>query len=148
MTVSRDVSAPRQVAWDVVADGWTYSQWVVGNSRIRAVDRDWPAPGTRIEHSIGVWPLVIDDMTLSLECVPQEEVVLLAKMGSVGAARVTLRFSDVPGGCRVEMGEVPAEGPINLLPDRLAQLAMDVRNRECLWRLEQLAVAREPSEVD
>ena len=148
MTVSRDVCVPRQTVWDVMANGWTYSQWVVGNSRMRAVDHDWPAAGTRIEHSVGVWPLVIDDMTVSLECMPLEELVLLAKMGPVGAARVTLQLTDVPGGCRVEMSEVPAQGPINLLPDLLAQPALDVRNRECLWRLENLAVAREPSEVD
>jgi uncharacterized protein YndB with AHSA1/START domain len=147
MTVSRDISAPRQNVWDVMADGWTYSQWVVGNSRMRAVDRDWSAQGTRIKHSVGVWPFVINDETMSLECVPLEELVLLAKMGPLGAARVTLRLSDIPGGCRVEMSEVPSEGPMNLLPERLAALAMDVRNRECLWRLEQLAAARQPSDV-
>ena len=38
MTVTRDISASRQRVWDVLADGWTYSGWVVGNSRIRAVD--------------------------------------------------------------------------------------------------------------
>jgi len=142
------MSAPPQSVWNVISDGWTYSQWVVGNSRMRAVDHGWPSPGTRIKHSIGVWPFVIDDETVSLACVPLQEIVLLAKMGPVGAARVTLRLSDIPGGCRVEMSEVPAEGPINLLPDRLAQLAINVRNRECLWRLEQLADAREPSDVD
>ena len=42
----------------------TYSGWVVGNSRIRAVSSDWPAPGTRILHSIGAWPALIDDETV------------------------------------------------------------------------------------
>lgn len=147
MTVSRDMSAPRQRVWDVLADGWTYAQWVVGNSRMRAVDPAWPAAGTAIKHSIGVWPLVINDETVSLHCVPLEELVILAKMGPAGAARVTLRLSDIPTGCRVEMGEIPAEGAIKLLPERLAALAMDVRNRECLWRLEQLAAARAPSQI-
>ncbi|MDT5282412.1 MAG: hypothetical protein QOJ20_3607 [Mycobacterium sp.] len=44
MTVTRDVAATRQRVWDVLADGWTYSGWVVGNSRIRAVSSNWPAP--------------------------------------------------------------------------------------------------------
>lgn len=148
MTVSRDISAPRQNVWNVMADGWTYAQWVVGNSRMRAVDRAWPAAGTRIKHSIGVWPLVVDDETVSLRCVPLAELVILAKIGPVGAARVTLRLSDLADGCRVEMSELPERGPLNLLPKRLATLAMDARNRECLWRLEQLAEARAPSEVD
>ncbi len=57
-TVERDIAASRRLVWDVLADGWTYPQWVVGNSRIRAVDDDWPAPGTRILRSAGMWPLV------------------------------------------------------------------------------------------
>ena len=53
MTVTRDIAATRERVWEVLANGWTYSGWVVGNSRIRAVDSNWPAPGTRILHSIG-----------------------------------------------------------------------------------------------
>jgi hypothetical protein len=147
MTVTRDIDAPRQRVWDVLADGWTYSQWVVGNSRMRAVDPDWPAPGTRIRHSVGVWPFVINDETVSESCIPLQELVLLAKLGPFGAARVTLRLSDIPGGCRVEMSEVPVKGLMDMLPDRLAMILMDARNRECLWRLAQLAEARKPSEV-
>ena len=30
MTVTRDVAATRQRVWDVLADGWSYSGWVVG----------------------------------------------------------------------------------------------------------------------
>jgi hypothetical protein len=36
-----------------MADGWTYSQWVVGNSRMRAVDPHWSDAGSTIHHSIG-----------------------------------------------------------------------------------------------
>ena len=41
MAVTRDVAATRQRVWDVLSDGWTYSGWVVGNSRIRAVSSNW-----------------------------------------------------------------------------------------------------------
>jgi hypothetical protein len=37
MTVKRDIDALHHRVWEVLADGWTYSQWVVGNSRMRAV---------------------------------------------------------------------------------------------------------------
>jgi hypothetical protein len=30
MTVTRDIAATRQRVWDVLANGWTYSGWVVG----------------------------------------------------------------------------------------------------------------------
>src|SRR3954449_367359 len=95
LTVERDIAATRQQVWDVIADGWTYSQWVVGNSRMRAVDPEWPAPGTTIRHSIGIWPLVINDETLVEKCEPRSEIVLLAKGRPLGAARITLRLFDI-----------------------------------------------------
>ena len=54
------VAAPPEAVWDVIADGWTYSQWVVGNSRMRAVDPAWPAPGTAFYHRVGLGPLTIE----------------------------------------------------------------------------------------
>ena len=150
-SVIRDIAAPRERVWEVLANGWTYSQWVVGNSRMRAVDDDWPAPGTRILHSIGVWPLVIDDETVVLSCVPQRELVLLAKAGPLGAARITLRLSDPPGqsgmGCRLEMAEVAVRGPMRFVPNRLQLIGIHPRNRECTWRLAGLAEHREPAEL-
>ena len=145
--MTRDVAATRQEVWDVMADGWTYSQWVVGNSRMRAVDRRWPEPGTEIRHSIGVWPAVISDGTVAEKCVPLEELVLLAKMGPFGAARVTIRLSDLADGCRVEMDEVIIEGPVSAVPARLQLVYMLPRNRECLWRLGALAERLEPKDL-
>jgi hypothetical protein len=142
MTVSRVVDADRGHVWSLLADGWTYSQWVVGNSRMRAVDDHWPQTGSAIEHSIGVWPLVVNDSTTVEQCVPGEELVLLAALGPVGAARITMRLADENGGCLVEMSEVPVRGPMSLLPNMLALIAISPRNRECLWRLAALAEGR------
>lgn len=144
-SVIRDIAAPRERVWEVLANGWTYAQWVVGNSRMRAVDDDWPAPGTRILHSVGVWPLVVDDETVVLSCIPQQELVLLAKAGPLGAARITLRLSDIPDGCRLEMAEVAVRGPMRLVPNRLQLIGISPRNRECTWRLAGLAEHREPA---
>ena len=147
-SVIRDINAPRSRVWEILADGWTYSQWVVGNSRMRAVDAHWPAAGTRILHSIGVWPAVIDDETVVLSCTPQEELVLLARLGPAGAARITLRLADIENGSRVEMAEVAVEGPMRLVPDRVQLTSFWPRNRECIWRLANLAENREPAEFD
>jgi hypothetical protein len=148
VSVTRDVHASRQQVWDVMADGWTYSQWVVGNSRMRAVHPNWPAPGSTIRHSIGVWPAVIDDETVAEECVPLEELVLLAKTGPAGAARVTLRLKDIPNGCRVEMDEVVVRGPMSVLPQPVQAIAFWPRNHESLWRLGALAERLKPSDLD
>jgi hypothetical protein len=130
-----------------MADGWTYSQWVVGNSRMRAVDPNWPAPGSAIRHSIGVWPAVIDDETVAEKSVPLEELVMLAKTGPLGGARVTLRLSDIPDGCRVEMDEVAVRAPMKWMPNPLQAIALWPRNRETLWRLGALAERLKPSEL-
>jgi hypothetical protein len=147
MATSREVHASRKQVWDVMANGWTYTQWVVGNSRTRAVDPNWPQPGSSIRHSVGVWPFVINDKTVVESCTPGEELVLCAHVGVLGAARITLRLTDIGDGCRVDMIEVPAAGPMNLIPDRLVLAAVYPRNRECLLRLAALAERFEPSQV-
>ena len=43
--VTRRVHAPADDVWSVLADGWRYANWVVGASRIREVDPQWPEPG-------------------------------------------------------------------------------------------------------
>lgn len=148
MATSREVPASRQQVWDAMADGWTYTQWVVGNSRTRAVDSHWPQPGSAIRHSVGVWPFVINDKTVVESCTPGVELVLRAHVRPFGVARITLRLTDIPEGCRIDMIEVPAEGPMKIIPDRLALAAVYPRNRECLLRLAALAQRLEPSEVE
>ena len=149
MTVTRDIAASRQRVWDVLANGWTYSGWVVGNSRIRAVDSDWPAPGTRILHSIGTWPAVINDETVVHSWVPYEELVLLAKVTPAAKARITLRLTDLPdGGCRVAMSEVAASRPLRWVPDSVQLLGVAPRNRECIWRLAMIAEQQVPVAVE
>ena len=96
MTVTRDVAATRQRVWDVLANGWTYSGWVVGNSRIRAVSSNRPASGARILHSIGTWPAVINDETGVESCITGEELVLRAKIRPAAEARITMQLSDIP----------------------------------------------------
>ena len=134
LTVKRDTTATPEQVWTVIANGWTYSQWVVGNSRMRAVDENWPAPGSRIHHTIGVWPLTINDETVVKACTPGREIVLHAKTRPFGGARITLRLSESATGCRIEMSEVPVGGTLNLVPRPLALAVVWPRNRECTWR--------------
>ncbi|MCV7058957.1 SRPBCC family protein [Mycolicibacterium gilvum] len=146
--VRRETSASRQRVWSVLADGWTYSQWVVGNSRMRAVDPDWPQPGSTIHHSIGVWPAVINDSTVVESCTPERELVLVANGRPLGKARITLRLHDLDGGgCLIEMAEVPVSVPMKWLPDSLALAGVFPRNRETTWRLAAIAERRTDDDV-
>src|SRR6476469_7422261 len=144
MTVTCDIAAPRQRVWDVLADGWTYAGWVVGNSRIRAVSSNWPAPGTRILHSIGTWPAVINDETVVERCITGEEIVLLATVRPAAEARITMQLSNIPGGCRVAMTEDAVSAPLRWVPDRVQLTGVAPRNRECTWRLAMIAQEADP----
>jgi len=148
-TVKQDIAAPPARVWAVIADGWTYSQWVVGNSRMRAVDRHWPEVGSTIWHSIGVWALLLNDITVVEDCQPLERLVLLAKGRPFGKARISLRlFETDDGGCRIEMVEVPVGAPMGWIPDRLALAAAIPRNRECTRRLAAIAERRTPDDAE
>ena len=100
-----------------------------------------------IRHSIGVWPAVVNDETVAEKCVPLEELVLRAKTGPFGAARVTLRLSDIPDGCRVEKDEIAVRPPMSWVPHAVQAVAFWPRNRETLWRLGALAERLKPSEL-
>jgi hypothetical protein len=144
--VSRNVRAmacaPNAV-FEVLADGWLYPGWVVGASRMRDVDADWPAPGTELHHSVGVWPAVIDDETVSLEWDPPHRAVVRAKGWPIGEARVTIDVRSHGDGCLVRIQEEPVEGPGSWIPRFLTDPMLYVRNRETLQRLAYLAEGRE-----
>jgi hypothetical protein len=91
--ITRRVEASTEAVWAVLAAGWMYSTWVVGASRIRAVQQHWPQPGSRIHHSFGVWPALIDDHTEVLECDPGRELLLKARGWPAGEAHVRIKVN-------------------------------------------------------
>ena len=116
-TVERVLNTTPQRVWDVLADGWLYPLWVVGASRMREVDSDWPTVGSRIHHSVGVWPLLIDDNTEITDAQPLRKLSLRAKAWPLlGEADVTLELSEQGAGTRVVMSEDAATGPGKLVP--------------------------------
>lgn len=141
--VSRSTPASAEAVWAVLADGFRYASWVVGAARVRGVDVGWPAPGTRIHHSVGTWPLMIDDVTEVLSCTPGRALVLQARGWPAGEARVELDLRPSAGsggaGCRIVMREDATHGPGRLIPQPLRQLAIAPRNVETLRRLVYLA---------
>ncbi|SIS20106.1 SRPBCC family protein [Williamsia sterculiae] len=133
-------ATPEQV-WSVLADGWLYASWVVGASRIRDVDAHWPAPGSRIHHSVGLWPLVIDDITESLPA-PDNALVLSARAWPAGKARVSVTVEPAAEGSRLAMDEYAETAPVSWIPYPVQFTAVAPRLRECLVRLALLAQRR------
>jgi len=138
-TTHRFIEASPERVFDVLADGWLFPSWVVGASRIRAVDDEWPAIDSQIHHSFGVWPIVVDDTTsVSLWNRPFT-ARFTARGWPLGEAEVTLHVQDRSGGCFVTMTEFAAAGPGTLVPGVVMETLLDVRNREALQRLAWLA---------
>lgn len=159
VNVARMQCSPEAV-FAVLADAWVFPTWVVGASRMREVDESWPAVGSRLHHSFGVWPLVIDDETTILEWDPPHRVVMQPAGWPLGEARVEIdvrsRGSDA---CVVRIRESAVRGPGRLVPDAVTDALLRVRNRETLRRLAHIAEGRaenhealvsgtEPEDVD
>ena len=140
-TTTTTTATPPDV-WAVLADGWSLAGWVVGASRIREVEPGWPAAGTLVHHSVGGWPLVVDDTTSVVSVVPEHELVLQARGWPAGEARVTLRLQPDGSGTRLSMDEVAVRGPGRFLPAPVQWLGIAPRNAECLRRLVLLVEGR------
>lgn len=142
--VTRDVETSPDDVFAVLADGWSYAGWVVGNSHIRDVDAGWPAVGTRIHHSAGAWPLQIQDSTTVVSVAPGSILELDARLSLFGAARIIFTLTPLYSGhgTRVVMAEEAVRGPGGLVPAAVQGLLLRPRNVESLARLCDLAVGR------
>jgi uncharacterized protein YndB with AHSA1/START domain len=141
--ITRRANAPASAVWEALSDGWLYANWVVGTSRVREVDPSWPAVGSRIHHSFGVWPVLINDETVVEESVPEQRLVLKAKGWPMGEARVELHIDQAGDtACDVSIVEDALAGPAKLVPRVARQPLIAVRNRESLQRLVLIAEGR------
>lgn len=135
-TVTQVFDSPPAHVWNVISDGWLYSGWVVGASRIRAVDDHWPQEGAKLHHSVGTWPFLIDDSSSVTAVDPGRMLELLARGWPMGEATVLITLEDLGGGkCRVSIAEDAVRGPGKVVPKALRDPLIAVRNRETLKRL-------------
>ena len=140
-TVEYIRAAPEQV-FAVLSDPYTYAYWVVGCKRIRGVEDAWPEPGSTFHHTIGIGPLATRDDTRVARSDAPRLLELEAHGWPAGAARVTLRLEGGHRGTRVEMTEVPTQGPAKWLHSPVLEAATHARNAVALRRLARLAEGR------
>ena len=138
-TVTRRIEASPEAVNGVLADGWRYSNWVVGTSHMRAVEQEWPAAGARLHHCSGIWPLVTRDETVVEESIPDRRLVLLAKGGVLGSARVVLELEPDGDGTIVSLSETAVAGFGKWIYNPVVDLVMARRNVETLARLAALS---------
>jgi uncharacterized protein YndB with AHSA1/START domain len=148
-TVGCLIAATPEQVFAVLADGWSYSNWVVGTSHIRAVDRDWPKPGSRVHHASGIWPAVIRDETAVESVQPDHRLILKVKGWPMGEARVQIDLDRDGDATHVTLIETPVKGPGKWLHNPATEALLHRRNVEGLARLAALVERRaSPSEND
>ena len=141
-TTSRPISATPEQVWSVLADGWLYALFVVGAARIRDVDAGWPAVGTRLHHSFGTWPLLINDTTEVLAAEENRRILLLARGWPAGQAHVEISLEPRGTDTVVTIVEQATAGPGALIPKVVQDPQLHVRNIETLRRLAFLVEGR------
>ena len=134
-TTTRSMSATPEQVWKVLSDGWLYPLFVVGASRMRDVDESWPAVGARLHHSVGTWPLLIDDTTEVLEVEEGRRLLLKARGWPAGEAHVDISLRPDGDATLVTMEEDATAGPGVLMPKPLRDAQLHWRNVEALRRL-------------
>lgn len=140
---TRQMSCTPRAVFDVLSDGWSYATWVVGAARIRDVEDGWPAAGTRIHHSVGLWPMLISDTT-EVEKVDAPHLLRMrVRLWPTGAGVVTLTCTPNADGTEVVMEEQLVSGPVSHLPTPVKDALLHARNTEALRRLAYLAERRE-----
>ncbi len=135
-------AASPDTVFAVLADGWLYSNWVVGTSHMRAVETAWPTVGSRLFHAAGTWPLVRRDDTIVDAVEPGRRLALTARGRPLGTAEIVIELADDPVGCLVTMTETPSGGPARWLHNPAFEALLVRRNTEALARLAALAERR------
>jgi len=146
--VKRTVQASPEQIFAVLADGWTYSDWVVGTVHIRDVDEHWPQEGAQLHHKAGPWPLSLHDKSTVLAVVPDRSLKLRAGLWPLGSAVVELILDpQAGGGTRITMKEDFEAGPLLFVRNKLNDLVLHRRNIESLRRLTDIVLRSVPKDA-
>src|SRR4051812_12338849 len=141
--VKRTFQASPEQVFAVLADGWTYSDWVVGTVHIRDVDEGWPLVGTNLHHKAGPWPLSLQDSSTVLAVTPGRLLKLRAGLWPLGSAVIEIILDPLADGqTRVTMKEDFEAGPLLWVRNKINDLVLHRRNIESLRRLSDIVVRR------
>lgn len=140
--VRRRVDVPPERVFDVLLDPTAYVEWVVGARSLRAIDDDWPAPGSAFHHELARASGDVEDKTVLVSIDRPRSVVLKAYARPLGIADVSIHVAPDDGGCVVAIEEKLAResGRSGLNP--LCRPLLHIRNVESLRRLERTVAER------
>ncbi len=145
MTTNRmEVAAPPATVYRVLMDPYAYAEWVVGSKRVRGVDDDWPAPGSRFHHTVGGPGVDIDDSSKLIATEADRRVELEVRFRPVGVGIVTIMLEPIGSDrTRVTMTEHPKEGAVRHWWSPPLQAITYARNAYALRRLARISARRD-----
>jgi uncharacterized protein YndB with AHSA1/START domain len=129
------VDAPPDAVFEVLSDPRLYGNWVVGASTTRRVDGSWPDVGSVLHHS---QMLLINDTTTVRECEPGRRIRLEARARPLVVADVTVTLEPDGGGTRIVLEETVIGGLADVLPQLVNDALIQIRNAEAVKRLKRL----------
>lgn len=135
------VKCPPHQVWQVLANGESYAQWVVGTQEIIHADPVWPAVDAELRFRAGIGPLHFEDSCTVRVCEPERRLELEAEAYPFGTARIA--FTLLPWGVNtlVLLDEHPLQGPGARLQGPASEFLLHVRNRRVLGNLARVAVS-------
>jgi uncharacterized protein YndB with AHSA1/START domain len=133
------VEAPPEAVFEVLADPFSYGHWVVGASKTRDADADWPRPGSAFRHIQGFFGIGLSDDTKVVSANRPRTLVLEARVRPFAVNKVELRLIPRGPGTTVVMVEYPTGGLARKVRNPLIDAALWLRNVEALRRLRKLA---------
>lgn len=142
---AREIDAPPSDVFAVLADPETYPEWLIGASEIRDVDNNWPSPGSKFHHMVGVKPFVIPDSTEVIDVEPDRRLKLRVRSRPLLVAEATFELVGDDERCVVTLTEEPAFRPLGDVIRPITDPLIHVRNHRSLRRLADVVRSRVPS---
>ena len=109
-----------------------------GTKRVRAVDPDWPKPGSSLHFTAGLGLVVHDDRTTVSAYRAGEHLELEAHLGPLGSARIAIDLVADGDGTRLAFDEHPLRGPIGRVHNPVLDALLWARAQFMLRRFKHL----------
>ena len=135
----RHIPASPEQIFTVLSYPPRYAYFVVGTKKVRHFDPRYPEENTAFHHTLGLGPLFLRDETRVLAVEPPTRLVLKAFMRPFAVNKVDFQLTPEEDGTLVVVEEYPLEGAAKKVWSAPLEVAMWLRNKELLRRLDRLA---------
>ncbi|MCM2416223.1 SRPBCC family protein [Streptomyces sp. RKAG290] len=132
------IDRPPTAVWAVLEDETLYGEWVVGTSRSRREQGDWPEVGSSITYTLRMGPKEFTGHTVVRRIDKPRTLELEAEGGPWGSARIAFDIRAWGDATLVIVDEHPLRGLGATLHNTLLDSVLQIRHRTMLARLARL----------